>query len=529
MKTGLKRGLLCTLAGLTALAPLSSCGKKNKIKDTETNVIMQLYLGGFGSEGFEAVKKRFEEIYAEEGYTVTIIPGAHLVGKQVTDTLQLGPTITKTDLFFGGGFDHKPVVAQGKSFLQDATVDCALEDLTQLYESKVYGENVTLKDKMFSDFANYSSYEGKYWTVSWNASITGLLYNADLFEVAGETELPRTSDELLALVERIKDRKEIPFTFTGKASYWEYCALPWWRQFASDEEVEDFWNCLNASGEESPDVFKSHARLQAFKIVEACIGDADNFNERALKDTHIEAQTRFYDGTEKIWMMPSGSWAENEMSLNGYKAGKKDIGMMRVPVSSSVIYTDVDKTNYRFETVRDDAKLSEVVKAVDEGKTGVEGVAATEFEAIKKMRRYVSTEGYASSVVIPSYANAKEAAKKFLLFLASDEAGQIYYDATKTYLPFNTSNIKTGDTPTRFQSDVRKIMKDVSFVSKYDSKNPLFFMTDMTFTSNQKFMDLSMATTETSEKMTAEKWMDYIHRYVSENFDSYQSLANAVK
>jgi ABC-type glycerol-3-phosphate transport system substrate-binding protein len=170
-----------------------------------------------------------------------------------------------------------------------------------------------------------------------------------------------------------------------------------------------------------------------------------------------------------------------------------------------------------------------VVKAVDEGKTSVDGVAAAEFETIKQMRRYVSTEGYASSAVIPSYANAKEAAKKFLLFLASDEAGQIYYDTTKTYLPFDTSNIKTGDAPTRFQSDVQNIMKNVSFVSKYDSKNPIFFMTDMTFTSNQKFMDLSMATTEESEKMTAVQWMDYIERYVSENFNSYQSLANAVR
>jgi ABC-type glycerol-3-phosphate transport system substrate-binding protein len=189
----------------------------------------------------------------------------------------------------------------------------------------------------------------------------------------------------------------------------------------------------------------------------------------------------------------------------------------------------VDRTQYRFETVRTDAKLSEVIKAVDEGQTSVAGVSADDFKAIKKMRSYVNTEGFASSAVIPSYANAKEVAKKFLLFMASDEAHQLYYDTTKTYLPFDRSGVNTGSNPTLFQTDVEKIMKNVSYMSIHDSKNPIFFMTNMTFNSNDKFMDNAIATTEAGEKMTAQQWMEWIYNNVSDNFSNYQGLANSVR
>ena len=527
-----KKISVCALAVIMSATAFAGCGGSNGPENTETNAIVQMYLGGFGTAGITALEQRFEEIYATEGYTVELHSAANLVGVAVTNNLQLGETITVTDLFLGGGFDPKPVVAQGASFLQDSDADCALEDLTSMYGELVYGENVTFAEKMYGDFAEFNKYGGKYWSSNWNAAVTGLLYNADYFTAKG-VELPRTTDELIALADTIKGYGDIPFTFCGVAAYWEYCVLPWWRQFATDEEASDFWNCLDKNGEESPEAFKTQGRLQAYQILEDLVGDSSNFNSRALKDTNIEAQTRFFDGVDengkKLWMMPSGSWTENEMALNGYQVGSKNIGLMRAPVSSYAIYRDIDRTEYRFETVRSDAKLSEVVKAVDEGKTEVDGVSAADFAAIKKMRSYVNTEGYASTAVIPSYANAKEVAKKFLLFMASDEAHQIYYDATKTYLPFDRSGVDIGANPTLFQRDVENIMKNVSFVSIHDSKNPIFYMTNMTFNSNNKFMDNAIATTEKSEKMTAAQWMEWIYNEVSSNFSTYQGLANSVR
>ena len=527
-----KRISVCALAVLMSLTAFPACGGNKGPENTEKNAIVQMYLGGFGSAGITALENRFEQIYASEGYTVEIHPITNLVGTAVTNNLQLGPTMTVTDLFLGGGFDPKPVVVQGDSFLQDTSEECALEDLTSMYKQNVYGESVTFEQKLHSDFAEFNKFNGKYWSANWNGAVTGLLYNADYF-TAHQEELPRTTDELIALVGRIKGYGDIPFTFNGVAAYWEYCVLPWWRQFATDEEVSDFWNCLDKNGDESPEAFRTQGRLQAYTILQDCIGDPANFNGRALKDTHIEAQTRFFDGIdengEKLWMMPSGSWTENEMALNGYAVGSKNIGIMRAPVSSYAIYNDMDRTEFRFETVRSDAKLSEVIQAVDAGQTSVPGVSQEDFNAIKKMRSYVNTEGYGSTAVIPSYANAKEVAKKFLLFMASDEAHQLYYDTTKTYLPFDRANIQMGANPTLFQRDVESIMNNVSFVSIYDSKNPIFFMTELTFNSNKKFMDNAIATTEAGEKMTAAEWLAWIYNDVSSNFSTYQGLANSVR
>lgn len=522
----LMRAAYMVFSAAFAVTAFAACG--SQVEDTAQNVILQLYLGGFGTEGIERVKERFEEIYADEGYTVTVIPSAVLTDKHVADTIQLGPTITTTDLILGGGFDYRTVVVQGSSFLQDVQTDCALEDLTDLYDQKVYGEDVTLKEKMLPDFAAYNEFNGKYYAMSWNAAVTGIMYDAQRFREANE-KIPYTTDELIALIGRIKERGEVPFTFTSGASYWTYCAMPWWRQFATDEEAEDFWNCIDKNGEESPEVFRSQARLQAFELVEDCIYDTTNFNGSSLRETHIEAQTRFFNRQDKIWMMPCGSWAENEMAMNGFSVGSVEIGLMPTPLSSNVLWTDIDRTDYRFATVRDDATLSKVVEAVDNGETSVMGVSPEDFAAIKKMRSYVVTEGYASAAVIPSYANAKEAAKKFLLFLASDEAHQIFYDTTKTYLPFNTTNIKTGENATQFQKDVQRIMRNASFISIYDSDDPLFFMTNMTFNSNERFMDTAIATTEQSEKLTGLGWMEWVYNDVAKNFATYQGLANAVR
>ena len=85
--------------------------------------------------------------------------------------------------------------------------------------------------------------------------------------------------------------------------------------------------------------------------------------------------------------MVNGDWLENEMS-SYLLSHPQDIGMMRAPVVSEIIG--------KLATVNTDAKLSEVVKAVDEGKTSVEGVSAEDFETVRQARLmgYTATPNY---------------------------------------------------------------------------------------------------------------------------------------
>ena len=110
--------------------------------------------------------------------------------------------------------------------------------------------------------------------------------------------------------------------------------------------------------------------------------------------------------------------------------GRADtIKMMRTPVISAIIE--------RTHSIPDDATLSEVVKAVDAGKTGYEGVTDEDFATIVAARNVVYSVGPGHNAYIPSYASGKEVAVDFLRFMATDKANEIYVRATNgASLPF---------------------------------------------------------------------------------------------
>ena len=147
---------------------------------------------------------------------------------------------------------------------------------------------------------------------------------------------------------------------------------------------------------------------------------------------------------------------------------------------------------------------------------------------LKKIRSFTTTEGVSHVGYIPSCANAKEVAKKFFLFMASDEANQLYYDACGCFLPFQTENLDLGEDVTPFRQDILKMMDNVTFVSRFDSKNPLFYKTDLDFNLTEYYMDGVIGTTpESGDKMTGLEWFTKNADDVAENFSLYQSIVAA--
>ena len=464
----MKKVVSMLVCAVLSCCMFTGCGKA-KVKNTETNCVVATYSGGYGMSAFKKLGKRFNEIYADEGLTVTFDNGnPNLTDNLTRSQLQAGAKVTKTDLFLPGNVNYRYIVDQGSKFVSG--YDCGLEDLTDLLDRKVYGENKTFGEKADPQFMDGCAIEKggktKYYTVPYMGGTSGFAYNAKLFEDNG-WEVPNTTDELKALLPVIKAAGATPFVWASGTGYWDYAVYVWWRQLVTDEECDDFWNCIDKDGEQSLEVFeKSAKQYRAFKILEDLIYDTKNSHEDCMIYEHIDAQVALYK-SNKIAMMPTGDWLENEMRDIGYSS--ENIGMMKVPVASDILQV------HNYQTIKDDATLSAVVKAIDNNEPRPQGVSDDDFNAIKKIRGYMFSNGFMFTAMIPSYANAKDVAKKFLLFLASDEAQQIFYNETHALLPFSADNLQRPQEPTRLQRYVLDGIGKTTYISNAMPKNPLFY------------------------------------------------------
>lgn len=513
--------LFTAVAACTGL--LGACGET--VRNEETDLVIQAYLGGYGVAGIQAVADRFVEINADKGYTVTVTPNANMVYKGVYDQIRMGPNLEPSDMFIAG-LNYKTVVYEGDTFVQqDWEGEVALADLSDVYASKVYGEDTLFRDKINVSYLENNEMNGKYYAASWASGVAGIMYNRTHFENNG-WETPVTTNELNELCEKMKAKGFYPFEWAGGASYWEYCALPWWRQLISEQEADDFYNCIDQYGEESAEVFKSYARLKAYSLVHDYVSVASgNSAPDAIKTSHTQGQMAVMLDAKKTCMMPTADWAENEMKNIGVTG---NVGLFKVPVVSNVIYVDGDTSVYRFETVRTEAKLREVIHAIDDRAEKPADVSQEDFDALKKIRSYNGTEGYSHQIVIPAFSNAIPLAKEFLLFLASDEALQIYFDVTGCTLPYNAENLDTSK-GSEFQKDAARIGETSVYVNDMQSKNPLYFMTELGFNNDQYFMEKRMGTSVAEDYLDAKGWYDYIYNYFNDNFENYQALVNIGK
>lgn len=147
-----------------------------------------------------------------------------------------------------------------------------------------------------------------------------------------------------------------------------------------------------------------------------------------LTFTQAQAQLILGNGL----MMVNGDWLENEMkSVEDEDENKYTFRMMNTPVVSAIIE--------KCETIADDATLSRVIDYVDGNldRSEIADVSDADIARIDEARHCRHSIGGQHTVGIPVYATAKELAKEFLKYMATDEAQQIYMDCTSgNMLPF---------------------------------------------------------------------------------------------
>ena len=333
---------------------------------------------------------------------------------------------------------------------KDSSGNAFFEDLTGLYNTKIPGEEVTVAQKMDETILANMLHTGKsgdkgYYAMPWVNGYMGLLYNQTLVNkhLGEDYELPKTTMQLGEMAAALKAKKVTPFISSAtKAGYWNQVCFTWWVQYEGTEAYEDYWLGVDKYDETTSENFRQLGRLRSLEALEGLIHADNGYNHEDVNTLEFTAaQSKFILG--EAVMMPNGDWFENEMRAN-YEEDKNhyDVRFMNMPVISSIVenmqlythdkaYTALDET----EQAAYDEKLAAIIAVVDaegtlaDAQAAVAGLTQSDFDKVKEARRIVygveNHEGY-----IPSYATAKEAAKDFLLFMASDAGCKSFMRST---------------------------------------------------------------------------------------------------
>ncbi|MCQ3035665.1 MAG: extracellular solute-binding protein [Bacilli bacterium] len=451
--------LLCTLTSLAA----TSCKSKVEVGG-ESTIQIKAYKGGYGTDWLHAAADEFQKAnpdvkfdFVEESSGVTEAAGQEI----------MVPKNNQIDLYFLTGIDMYDCIERSQTILRtkDKTI---LEPLNDILDSKAIDkdgkeESETIRSRMFDGYIESSSYNGdlvkwqdNVYKLPWADATTGLFCNPSVLARYG-LEKPLTTDELVNCVTTIASHtaadKVYPYSWAGQNApgYWSYLFETWFAQYSGKKAFDNFMKCDAGDGDIKRNGYKVYQDQGILKGLEAMyqILDLKYSSNGSASKSHMEAQNEFITG--KSAFMVDGDWLLCEMSRD-YFDQAKDIEMVRTPILSS-IGTELGIT---------DAQLHTLVEMIDEGKSNDEiGVAltmltSTQIERVRAARSVHDGIGVGHDIVIPSYSDAKDAAKRFVRFLYSNDGCRIFRNKAYANMPLSYTP-DAADANTNFQQSVDKL------------------------------------------------------------------------
>ena len=310
-----------------------------------------------------------------------------------------------------------------------------LEDLSDVYNSTFEGETLAIKDKINQSLYDYIEAEdGKRYQLFGNNSVSAFCYNIGTLNEAfgeGKWELPRTTNELITMAGQLKTKGYYAFSSSVSINYyWDYIGTVWWAQYDGLESFQNYyygkyWDEASSDWKQGVEINDTKGRKYAIETLSTIMKKSNGYmHPLADRMGFEESQAAFlsngYVGDNtKCAFMVNGDWLENEMS-SWLMSNPQNIAMMRAPVVSNI--------TEKLSTVNTEAKLSEVVKAVDDGETSVAGVSEADFQTVRSARLmcYTATPNYPIGIPAGRPENKKKLAKDFLVYLYSDRAQKIF-------------------------------------------------------------------------------------------------------
>lgn len=468
-----KRILSLVCAGMlsTSIALTTGC-KKEAPNDPQT---LEIYIGnfGYGIEWLNNIIENFKkEDWVQSKYPKLNIPKVQSNSNKGYPIDQVTSGKTTIDLLFS------TLSATGSLSQAGKDNKSHFEEMSDLYDMTIPGENVTVADKMHDMFLEtYKVKVGNkqgYYMLPWAEGPLGLFYNQAVVKdkLGADYALPKTTEELKQMCEDLKSGtdKKTPFIFCASEDYERYLLNSWWAQYEGYENYERFWYGVDKNNVMSSSIFEQKGRLEALTALEELIGNASG---NAHKDVNIlsftQAQTGLIDGTGVL--QTNGDWLQREMSVIASESQLNNVSMMKTPIISSMVeqlelythdvaYSELSKE----EKAAYDAQLSAIIEAVDNGESSLAGVTQSDFERVKEARSMVYLIG-GHDAFIPAYSTAKDLAKDFLAYMVSDKGINTYMKTTKgCSMPYNY-DVETQDpalyaTFTDMQKEKLSILKN---------------------------------------------------------------------
>ena len=434
----------------------------NTVEST-TDLKIMVINKGYGTKWLTELEKAFENDNPGVDVDVKIVSDSGAVATSIEG----GPKLNDVDIYFNveGG------AVQGKyeSYKDKWGYDQGMMDYTEIYNSTIPGENVTLKEKMVDTYlaANTVNVDGtdKYYSMNWASGVYGVFYNKDVLNKVYPNgyKLPQTTNDFIQMLNDIKSKGYTGITYPGKLDQLvKSLGYSLWTQYEGMKGVDNFYSGLvynedTESYELSADIYKQQGIYESLKVLEQ-VASVDNgyvmpevlsYDETNFRNL----QLKFYSTNQNIAFYPCGDWLEQE----SWFEGASDVGLLRTPVISSLINV--------LSTVKTEAELKEVISYVDGETTTIDSKYSQEDIArVKEARNVYFSNSDIHYAYSPAYANAPQLIKSFLLYMASDKGIEIYKKNVKgSFLPFeyNYSNM-TG--LSSVETNIASYINDIQLV-----------------------------------------------------------------
>ena len=461
LKSKFLRKIVVMLVCAFMMVSLCACGasKGNSSGNTNPpspdNLVIEVFGGGYGTEWLYAIAREFERNTGNK-VSITVQMGEQGISNMST-SFQSG--VSETDIYFTKGSVFNGVYS-GKTRVNGVNYDCAYADLTDVYNAEIEGSDMTYKEKMDASYEEFYNCDGKYYCTSWTAGIMGMIVNVDVWNRAGLTSFPRTTDEMFEMADSLKSQNIVPFIYSAPAEYWTSIAPVFFAQYEGSERMEQIYQGYDSNGDRYTDrIADFEGYYETLVLYDRLLKKENNYMHPASRDADFtNMQGMFLQGMAAL--SPNGDWLEKEMQQNYQNA---NIRYLKMPVISAL------SKRCSFKNASDaDAKLRELIDYVDSHASGYDGKPSwatdNDVDIVRDSRSLELSAGAEHIAYIPCYSNQVEMAKQFLIYMATDEAMSIYRNATGgSDLPFKWATEPTE----RNYSTFRNSILDVSARTKF--------------------------------------------------------------
>lgn len=309
----MKKQMACALSALMLLSG-AACGG-NGPGGGGGDLSVMVYAAGYGMDWVEEAIRVYNEDHPE--VTVTA-DGDPLAFDSIKTKLEIGTC--PYDVIVVSTSNYESFVASGY-----------LEPLDDVYDTTIVGRELTVRDVVSSQIAEWRTINGSIYGIPWQQNNpSGLIYNVEMFKQYGwDQDMPETMDELWELCEKIsQDTKGrvAPITFGGADGKgylsWNFCQ--WLCEYYGYDAMMDFLKM------DSPTVFAKQeaGRTKVYEtLAKLTMGKTESGYDISLSGsvgaTAITAQTNFVN--RKAAMVICGQWFPTEMQpytdLTQFEAG----------------------------------------------------------------------------------------------------------------------------------------------------------------------------------------------------------------